>query len=66
MGAPADVLGGFHGFLDRSDCFIKIDDDALARAARFRYAVPAIAQAGVSDLGDQRAGLCAAYIDGRQ
>ena len=46
-----------------ADGFFQIDDDAFARAARFRHAMSAIAQAGVGDLGHQHTSLGAAYVN---
>jgi len=58
-----NVLGGLDRFLNRRNRLVEFHDDALARAPRFRHAVPAIAQAAVSQLRHQSAGLGAAYIN---
>src|SRR5580765_5183090 len=60
---PGRVFGLLHCLLDRGTGFIQIDDDALARAARFGHTVTAIAQTVVGNFRDQRAGLGAAYVD---
>ena len=62
-GRSRDVFGLLHRLLNRAHGFVQIDDDALARAARFGDAVTAIAQSVVGNLRHQRAGLGAAYVD---
>ena len=62
-GRSGHVFGLLHRLLNRGYGFVQIDDDALARAARFRYAVTAIAQTVVGNFRHQRAGLGAAYVD---
>ena len=65
-GRTGNILGLLDRFLNRADSLVQIDDDALARAARFGHAMAAIAQAVVGDLRHQHAGLGAAYINCRQ
>src|ERR1700687_5965669 len=57
------VFGLLHRLLNRAHGFVQINNDALARTARFRYAVTAIAQPVVGNLRHQRAGLGTAYVD---
>src|SRR6185503_7652309 len=57
------VLGPLDRLLNRCHCFIEIDNDALARAARLGHAVTAIAQSVFSHLHHENAGFRAAYVD---
>src|SRR5438045_448105 len=49
--------------LDGSDGFVEINNDAFARAARFRQSVPAVAQSVLGDFGDEDACLSAADVN---
>jgi hypothetical protein len=59
----SDVFGLLYRLLNRTHGFVQVHNNALARAARFRHAVTAIAQTVVGDFRDQRAGLGTAYVD---
>ena len=63
-GNAGNVFGGFHRFLNAANGFVELGDDALAEAARFGHAVPAITQAVVAEFGDEHARLGAAHVDG--
>ena len=60
------ILGRLHRLLNSRDGFIQIDDHALARPARLRHSVAAIAQAALRDLHHEGTRLRAAHINRRQ
>ena len=62
-GSAAGIFRLLHGSLDRDDGFLKIDNQALARASRLRQAMPAVAQAVFGGFRHQNGGLGAAEIN---
>jgi hypothetical protein len=58
-----DVFGCFYSLLNGRDRLVQFYDHAFARAARWCYSVPAVAQPAVANLYHERASLRAAHVN---
>ena len=62
-GNPGDIFGRLDGLLNARDGSIEFSDDALAHAARIRYAVATVTKGVLVHFGHNDAGLGAADVN---